>query len=138
MKKNCLYLLCTLSAFALVSGCSTNPFSPDRKHEEYGYTSGTAFFGKAIDARVTKEMTVQDRFRAGHSLEVTPNGVTDSWVNAENGIIYSLTPTNTYQNGMRPCRTYTLQSKIGGQAHKIYGTACRTPSGIWEVIESNP
>jgi surface antigen len=32
------------------------------------------------------------------------------------------------------CREFQHQAQIGGRARDVYGTACRTPDGQWQVV----
>jgi len=45
---------------------------------------------------------------------------------------YSDTDSRTY------CREFQTEAMIGGEAHTLYGTACRRPDGSWALVAGGP
>lgn len=79
-----------------------------------------------------------DDENAGYSANALENvkaGTTVHWQNRTNGGKYEITPVQTYQeqNG-RYCREFTMTGWVGDNPESLYGTACRTPDGDWQVV----
>ncbi len=89
--------------------------------------------GSAIGGSVGRSMDDVDRMKTAETLETVRTGVPVRWHNPDTGIDYSVTPTNTYESSVGPCREYTIDIVIGGKTEKAYGTACRQPDGSWQV-----
>jgi surface antigen len=89
--------------------------------------------GAAIGGSIGRSMDETDRLKTAHALETVRTGVPTQWVNPDTGYAYVVTPTGTHDRGTGPCREYTVEATIGGQAETVYGTACRQADGSWEV-----
>jgi surface antigen len=69
------------------------------------------------------------------ALEYAPAGSSTPWRNPDSGHYGSVTPLETYETaGGEYCREFQHKAKIGGHTQDIYGTACRTPDGQWQVV----
>ena len=69
------------------------------------------------------------------ALEYTPSGHSTPWRNPDTGHYGSVTPIETYQSfDGGYCREFQHQAQIGGRTREVYGTACRTPDGQWQVV----
>ncbi len=101
-----------------------------------GGTLAGASLGGYIGSYLDR-MDRQDRHKLNNALETEPTGTTTSWSNPDTGTDYEVTPTRTYQQARseRYCREYTTEVIIGGKREEAYGTACRRPDGVWEIIE---
>jgi surface antigen len=78
-------------------------------------------------------MAETDRLKTAHALENVRTGVASSWKNPDNGNVYVVVPTRTYDEAAGPCRDYTVNAVIGGKAEKVFGTACRQSDGSWQT-----
>lgn len=94
-----------------------------------------AVAGAAIGGSVGRSMDDTDRLKTAHALETVRTGVATQWVNPDTGYAYRVTPTETYDSGSGPCREYTLEATIGGEAQTVYGTACRQADGSWRIVD---
>lgn len=89
--------------------------------------------GAALGNKVGQRFDQKDRNQFGSALESNQTGNTSSWSNPDTNNNYSVTPTNTYQQGNQPCRNFTMNANVNGQPDKVQGTACRQPNGSWKV-----
>ena len=140
-------------AAALLAGCQT---PPDGQKETAGTVIGAvvggivghqigggagrdvatvigAIAGGAVGNRIGRTMDDNDRIRTAQVLETGRTGAPVYWRNPDNGYEYTVAPTRTYDAAQGPCREYTVDSVIGGERQKVYGTACRQPDGSWRA-----
>lgn len=97
-------------------------------------TAAGTLIGALAGAHVGRQLDDRDRYYTGQTLETAPTGATKEWVNPDSGTAYSVTPTNTYEtNHGTPCREFTMDAEVGGQAEQVYGTACRQADGSWKM-----
>lgn len=89
--------------------------------------------GSHVGSRVGITMDEVDRMRTAQSLETVRTGVPSQWRNPDTGNQYTVVPTRTYNTASGPCREYTMDAVIGGRNEKVYGTACRTADGDWQI-----
>lgn len=96
---------------------------------------GGTMVGALIGGSVGRSMDEVDRMKVNRVLESNCTNQTSSWSNPDSGNHYSVTPKRTYTNNHgQPCREYTTTAIIGGKRQEIYGTACRTKDGSWQVV----
>jgi surface antigen len=69
-----------------------------------------------------------------HALEYAPAGAATPWRNPDSGSYGTVTPVHTYATADGYCREFQHKAKIGGRNEQVWGTACRTPDGSWQVI----
>jgi surface antigen len=70
-----------------------------------------------------------------HALEYAPAGSSTPWRNPDSGHYGSVTPIGTYETASGDyCRAFLHKAKIGGRSQEVYGTACRSPDGQWQVV----
>jgi surface antigen len=70
------------------------------------------------------------------ALEYTPSGSSDPWRNPDTGHYGRVTPIETYESTDGTyCREFQHEAQIGGRTRDVYGTACRTPDGQWQVVQ---
>ncbi len=93
--------------------------------------------GSHVGSRIGITMDEVDRRHTAETLETVRTGVSSSWRNPDTDTQYTVVPTRTYNSNSMPCREYTVDAVIGGQNEKIYGTACRTADGNWQVQNTN-
>jgi len=97
-------------------------------------TAAGTLIGALAGAHVGRQLDDSDRYQAGQTLETAPTGSTKEWVNPDSGTAYSVTPTHTYEtNQGTPCREFTMDAEVGGEAEQVYGTACRQADGSWKM-----
>ncbi len=92
--------------------------------------------GVVVGGRVGRWMDEVDQACAAQTLEFSGTARGVEWVNPDNGAVYELTPTETYQTDAdRYCREYRASANIGGRVQEIHGTACREPDGSWQLVK---
>ncbi len=89
--------------------------------------------GSHVGSRIGITMDEVDRRHTAETLETVRTGVPSTWRNPDSNTQYTVVPTRTYSSNSMPCREYTVDAVIGGQNEKVYGTACRTADGNWQV-----
>lgn len=93
-----------------------------------------ALLGGYVGGSIGQDMDELDRYRTQQALEYSPTGSSVAWNNPDTGVDYSVTPTHTYDSHAGPCREYTTEAIINGQAETVYGTACRQADGSWQAV----
>ena len=59
------------------------------------------------------------------------------WRNPETGLEYEVEPIRPRDEGRR-CREFRLMAEDKrGREEEVYGTACRTPDGSWELVDQS-
>lgn len=94
---------------------------------------GGALLGGYLGGQVGRDMDEMDRIRMARTLEQTPSGRTAHWVDAD-GKEWVMMPTRTYRDYGRVCRQFRTTVYMGGQPRSAVGRACRTPQGIWKIV----
>lgn len=94
--------------------------------------------GQILQGRFVEFMSRGDNDRAGRAalaaIETLPSGKTETWRNAKNGHWGTMTPRRTYMDDEgRYCRDYRQTVTLGGQEHRVDGTLCRRPDGVWQA-----
>lgn len=97
-------------------------------------TIGGTILGGAIGGVIGSYMDKVDRMEVSQALEQSKTNQSVSWSNPDNGNHYQLTPTKTYYANQQPCREYHLNAVIGGKSQQVYGRACRTSQGNWQLV----
>jgi len=140
---------------AVLSGCATNPYGTPSKQTQGAVAGGViggllgstvgdgrgtvwataagTLVGALAGAHIGRQLDDRDRYYTGQTLETAPTGASKEWVNPDSGTAYSVTPTHTYESQGAPCREFTMDAEVGGQAEQVYGTACRQPDGSWKM-----
>jgi surface antigen len=101
-------------------------------------TSANQFIGAAAGPLVAGEihvgMTPVDDSCVGVALEFAQNNQPVVWQNPGNGAQYQVTPISAYQQPNGPqCRQYTTVAASNGIIKTINDTACRLPTGSWQL-----
>ena len=101
-------------------------------------TSANQFIGAAAGPLVAGEihvgMTPVDDSCVGLALEFARNNQPVVWQNPGNGAQYQVTPISAYQQPNGPqCRLYTTVAMSNGMIKTISDTACRLPTGSWQL-----
>jgi surface antigen len=100
--------------------------------------SANQFVGAAAGPLVAGEihvgMTPVDDSCVGLVLEFARNNQAVVWQNPGNGAQYQVAPIAAYQqpNGLQ-CRQYTTVATSNGMIKTINDTACRLPTGSWQL-----
>jgi surface antigen len=102
-------------------------------------TAAGTLLGAFLGGEVGKSLDRADAVHAGQAqyqaLEYTPSGYSTAWRNPDSGHYGSVTPIETYQSpGGAYCREFQHEAQIGSRTRNVYGTACRTPDGQWQVV----
>ena len=94
-----------------------------------------AFFGSEVGRSLDRADAAHASQAQYQALEYTPSGYSTSWRNPDTGHHGSVTPIETYQSfDGGYCREFQHDAQIGGRTRSVYGTACRTPDGQWQVV----
>ena len=94
-----------------------------------------AFLGSEVGRSLDRAEAVHASQAQYQALEYTPSGYSTSWRNPDTGHHGSVTPIETYQSfDGGYCREFQHDAQIGGRTRSVYGTACRTPDGQWQVV----
>jgi len=92
--------------------------------------------GSMIGRHIGETMDSADRAQTANTLTYNRTGEGTSWVNPDNGNIYEVTPTRTYESADGPCREFTIDATIGGSnEEEVYGTACLQNDGSWKLVQ---
>jgi surface antigen len=90
--------------------------------------------GPLVAGEIQAGMTPVDNGCVGLTLEYARNNQPVAWQNPGNGAQYQVMPIRAYQapNG-QSCREYTTSAALNGRSQRINDTACRLPSGLWQL-----
>ncbi|HKF71831.1 MAG TPA: RT0821/Lpp0805 family surface protein [Stellaceae bacterium] len=99
----------------------------------YNQFAGTAA-GPLVAGEIHVGMTPADDSCVGLTLEFARNDQVVAWQNPDNGALYQVTPITAYQqpNGLH-CRQYTTVASSNGLTRTVNDTACRLPTGSWQL-----
>ena len=90
--------------------------------------------GSLIGRHVGETMDQNDRMYTAQTLNDSRTGATTRWTNPDNGNVYEVTPTRTFETESGPCREFTLDATVGGEpGQEVYGTACLQADGSWRL-----
>jgi len=96
---------------------------------------GGTILGAIVGGSIGRSMDQLDQSCVGQILEHAPNRKPVEWKNPDNGAVYQVIPTETYQDPQgRYCREYRTSATIAGAVQQAYGTACRQPDGSWQIV----
>lgn len=98
-------------------------------------TAGGTVVGAMIGGSIGRSMDKIDRMEMDRALESTPDRRHRKWTNPNTGYRYDVEPRRTYYSReKRPCREYRTTAYIEGKKETVWGRACRTEEGDWEVV----
>jgi surface antigen len=94
-----------------------------------------AFLGSEVGSSLDRADADYASRAQYQALEYTPSGSSTPWRNPDTGHYGSVTPIETYETASGAyCREFQHQAQIGGRTRGVYGTACRTPDGQWQMV----
>jgi surface antigen len=93
-----------------------------------------AFLGNAAGKSLDRADEVYASRAQALALESTPTGSAVPWRNPDTGSTGAVMPLDTYESAGTYCREFQHKAKIGGQSQQVYGTACRSSDGQWQVV----
>ena len=102
-----------------------------------GAAAGTllgAFLGNEAGKSLDRADATYASGAEAHALEYAPAGAATPWRNPDTGSYGTVTPVRTYETYGGYCREFQHKAKIGGKTEQVYGTACRSADGQWQVI----
>jgi surface antigen len=112
---------CDRNLLATVPDGAANPF--------IGTTTGPLVAGE-----IQSSMAPADNTCVSLTLEYARNNQPVAWQNPANGALFEIIPISTYQEpGGSPCREYTMVGTLNGLSRRINDTACRLPTGSWQL-----
>jgi surface antigen len=90
--------------------------------------------GPMVAGEIHVGMNPVDDSCVGLALEFARNNQTVVWQNPGNGAHYQVTPISAYQQPNGPqCRQYTTVATSNGMIKTVNDTACRLPTGSWQL-----
>jgi len=90
--------------------------------------------GSMIGRHIGETMDQSDRMYTAESLNNSRTGEPTRWVNPDNGNVYAVTPTRTFETSSGPCREFVLDATIDGTRDRdVHGIACLQPDGTWQL-----
>ncbi|MGE4422635.1 MAG: YMGG-like glycine zipper-containing protein [Pseudodesulfovibrio sp.] len=86
---------------------------------------------------VGNEMEKADRVRLSDTLESTPSGYSNEWVNPDTRTRYEAIPEPPRQyNDGRVERDVTIRAQMADGSHQtVYAKAYRQPDGSWQLVQ---
>jgi surface antigen len=101
-----------------------------------GAAAGT-LLGAFLGNEAGKSLDRADAAYAGRAevsaLEYAPAGSATPWRNPDSGSYGTVTPVRTFETADGYCREFQHKAKVGGRNEEVWGTACRSPDGSWQV-----
>lgn len=88
--------------------------------------------GATIGAEIGRRMDKTDRSCVGHSLELAAPGQSVTWVNANTGVSYKLTPSEKF-DGTSGCRKFRLVATGSFGLSEGRTVACPAADGTWTL-----
>ena len=98
-----------------------------------GAVAGTVL-GAIIGDRIGRGMDPNDRFCTGRALDFADDGRSVNWLNPQSQVNYLVTPLRSYQTQGTLCREFTTRMGHRDLSDTLRQTACRRPSGDWEIL----
>lgn len=96
-----------------------------------------ALGGAWAGGELGKSLDEADRMKASqtaqNSLENNRSGQVAAWRNPDSGNSGTFTPTDTYKDSGKDCRTFESTITVDGKTEPATGTACRDADGAWKV-----
>ena len=152
MHRQCPALVTLIAAALLLAACQTPPTQQQTGTVVGGLLGGVlgsqmgrgggktaatvigTLVGAALGGAVGRSMDDTDRLKTAQALETARTGQSRTWTNPDTRATYTVTPTRTRETDAGPCREYTVDARIDGQAEKVYGQACRQTDGSWRAV----
>jgi surface antigen len=112
--------------------CDRNLLATTANGSSNQYAGAAA--GPLVAGEIQSGMTPVDNGCVGLTLEHAQTNQPVAWQSPSNSVRYQVTPIRNYQapNGLN-CREYTTSATLNGRAQRINDTACRLPSGLWQL-----
>jgi surface antigen len=102
-----------------------------------GAAAGT-LLGAFLGNEAGKSLDRADALHAGRAeaqaLEYAPAGSATPWRNPDSGSFGTVTPLQTFESAGGYCREFQHKARIAGRTEEVFGTACRSPDGAWQVL----
>ena len=96
---------------------------------------GGGILGVIVGGNVGQSMDRVDQGCVGQILEHAPDGRQIAWTDPSNGGQYQVRPDKPYKNrDGQYCRQYLTNAVIDGYTRQVTSTACRQPTGVWQMI----
>lgn len=86
-----------------------------------------------VGSIIGRSMDAVDQYCVSRVLEYAPDRARIHWY-GDPGITYGVTPLSTFERDGRYCREFHTAAQIDGRPERVYGVACRTPDGVWQVM----
>lgn len=86
-----------------------------------------------VGSIIGRSMDEVDQYCVSRVLEYAPDRARIHWY-GDPGITYGVTPLSTFERDGRYCREFHTAAQIDGRSERVYGIACRTLDGVWQVM----
>lgn len=90
--------------------------------------------GAAIGAQIGRDLDQTDRACIGHALELAGDKKRVTWLSADHGATYLLTPIRSFEHNGMNCREFDLRVTAGERKETRRGKACPGGDGTWRVL----
>lgn len=88
--------------------------------------------GAVIGNKIGRDLDNADRGCLGHTLELGAQNKPVTWVNADNGLNYTVTPLSGFNANGQKCRNYKLNLRGDGINDTSTERACLASDGTWK------
>jgi surface antigen len=102
-----------------------------------GAAAGTllgAFLGNEAGRSLDRADALHADRAEARALEYAPAGSATPWRNPDTGSYGTVTPLQTFETEGTYCREFQHKARIGDRTEQVFGTACRSPDGAWQVL----
>jgi len=112
--------------------CDRNLLATTPNGSANEYVGGAA--GPLVAGEIQSGMTPVDNGCVALTLEYARLNQPVAWQNPGNGVQYQVMPVRSFQapNGLS-CREYATSAVLNSRSQRINDTACRLPSGLWQL-----
>jgi surface antigen len=94
-----------------------------------------ALAGSSVGASLDRADLAYAQQAEQSAFEAAPSGTATTWRNPDTGNSGTITPQAAVQDASgQYCREFQQTITVGGQTQQGYGTACRQPSGSWQIV----
>jgi surface antigen len=90
--------------------------------------------GAVIGAKIGRDLDEADRGCVGHALELAADGKPVTWLNAQTGVSYAVTPTRGFKQNGQSCREFMTVVTAKGRKETVSDRACRAADGTWRIV----
>lgn len=94
-----------------------------------------ALAGVTLGYIIGNEWDKYDQRKLNNTLENTPSGQTNAWVNPDTGREYAATPYPAYRDDGRVYRDVEIEGYVDGKREVVHAKAYRDEYGNWQLVQ---